>query len=62
MTIINFAIIIDGEVAGNVTYPSEAPNADKLEAIYLSAPTFVRTDSRMIEGSTYDGTGFTPPS
>jgi len=62
MAIINFAIIIDGEVAGNVTYPSEAPSADKLEAIYSSAPTFVRTDSRMAEGLIYDGSTFTSPS
>lgn len=62
MAIINFAIIIDGEVAGNVTYPSEAPNADKLEAIYSSAPTFVRTDERMNEGLIYDGSTFTSPA
>lgn len=62
MAIINFAIIIDGEVAGNVTYPSEAPNADKLEAIYSSAPTFVRTDERMTEGLIYDGSTFTSPA
>lgn len=62
MTLINFAIIIDGEVAGNVTYPSEAPNAEKMEAIYSSAPTFVRTEQRIDEGSTYDGSTFTPPA
>jgi hypothetical protein len=62
MTLINFAIIIDGEVAGNVTYPSEALNAEKMEAIYSSAPTFVRTEQRIDEGSTYDGSTFTAPA
>lgn len=61
MAIINFAIIIDGEVAGNLTCPATAPTADKLEAIYSSAPTFVRTENRIMEGSTYDGSTFTPP-
>lgn len=62
MTIINFAIIIDGEVAGNVTYPSEASNADKMEAIYSSAPTFVRTEQRIDEGLIWNGTEFVTPS
>lgn len=62
MTIINFAIIIDGEVAGNVTYPSEAYNADKMEAIYSSAPTFVRTEQRIDEGLIWNGTEFVTPS
>lgn len=62
MEIINFAIIIDGEVAGNVTYPVNLPSASKLEAIYSSAPTFVRTDERIQEGSTWDGERFIAPS
>jgi hypothetical protein len=62
MAIINFAIIIDGEVAGNVTYPADFPGASKLEAIYSSAPTFVRTEERIGEGSTWDGTTFAPPA
>lgn len=62
MNIINFAIIIDGEVAGNVTCPAEVPMASKMEAIYSSAPTFVRTEQRIQEGSTWNGISFTPPA
>lgn len=62
MAIINFAIIIDGEVAGNVTYPSTMAGADKFDAIYSSAPTFVKTENRIEEGSTWDGKTFTPPA
>lgn len=62
MSIINFAIIIDGEVAGNVTYPGTTANAEKLIAIYSSAPTFVRTDERIKEGLLWDGEKFVEPA
>jgi hypothetical protein len=62
MELINFAIIIDGEVASNMTFPPQIPMAPKLEAIYSSSPTFVRTEERIEEGSTWDGTTFTPPA
>lgn len=62
MAIINFAIIIDGEVASNMTFPSEIPMAEKLEAIYSSAPIFVRTAERIEEGVLWDGERFTKPA
>ena len=61
MEIINFAIIIDGEVASNMTFPSHIPLAPKLEAIYSSSPIFVRTEERIEEGSLWNGTGFVKP-
>lgn len=62
MNIINFAIIIDGEVAGNFSYPADASNADKFVAIYSSAPTFIRTEQPIQEGSVWDGTNFVQPA
>jgi hypothetical protein len=61
MAIINFAIIIDGEVASNMTFPSEIPMAEKLEAIYSSAPIFIRTEERIEEGLLWNGEGFVRP-
>ena len=62
MNYINFAIIVDGEVAGNLTYPANLDSSTKIEAIYSSSPTFVRTEERIEEGLIWDGEGFTAPS
>jgi hypothetical protein len=62
MELINFAIIIDGEVASNMTFPPQIPLAPKLEAIYSSSPIFVRTEERIEEGSIWDGERFIAPS
>jgi|688.fasta_scaffold787653_2 hypothetical protein len=61
MEIINFAIIIDGEVASNITFPSQLPMAEKLEAIYSSSPIFIRTEERIEEGLLWNGEGFVRP-
>lgn len=60
MEIVNFVAIIDGEVAGNLTFPAEFKNIEKIIAIYTSEPKFVRTETPIPEGSTYDGNTFTP--
>ena len=56
----NFALIIDGEVAGNYTVPS-FPGTEKLIAIFQSNPTIVETEEKIAEGSTWDGQDFTAP-
>lgn len=56
----NFALIVDGEVAGNYTLPV-FPATEKLIAIFQSNPTIVETEEKITEGSTWDGQIFTPP-
>jgi hypothetical protein len=63
----NFALIIDGEVAGNFSFPSIAPEdmpdvISELIAIFKSAPTIVKALDYIELGSTWDGLGFTPPT
>jgi hypothetical protein len=56
----NFALIIDGEVAGNYTVPVFL-GTEKIIAIFQSNPTIVETEDKIAEGSTWDGQTFTPP-
>lgn len=56
----NFALIVDGEVAGNHTV-LVFPGTAKLIAIFQSNPTIVETEEKITEGSTWDGQTFTPP-
>jgi hypothetical protein len=56
----NFALIVDGEVAGNYQIPVFL-GAEKMIAIFQSNPTIVETEEKIIEGSTWDGQTFTPP-
>lgn len=56
----NFALIVDGEVAGNHTVPVFLAT-EKLIAIFQSNPTIVETEEKIAEGSTWDGEIFTPP-
>ena len=55
-----FALIVDGEVAGNYTIPV-FPGSEKMIAIFQSNPTIVETEQHIQEGSTWDGQSFTPP-
>ena len=56
----NFALIVDGEVAGNYAVPVLL-GTEKLIAIFQSNPTIVETQEKITEGSTWDGQNFTPP-
>jgi hypothetical protein len=56
----NFALIVDGEVAGNYSIPI-IPQTEKAIAIFQSNPTIVETQEKIQEGSTWDGQAFTPP-
>jgi hypothetical protein len=56
-----FAVIVDGEVAANATYP-DIPLFEKAVAIARSNPIFVEVPEPIVEGSTWDGSTFTPPS
>ena len=51
-----FAIVVDGEVAGNYCFKEED---EKWVAIFSSNPTVVPVDSPIVEGSIWDGKGFT---
>jgi hypothetical protein len=51
-----FAIVVDGEVAGNYCFKEED---EKWVAIFSSNPTVVPVESPVIEGSTWDGESFT---
>lgn len=56
----NFALIIDGEVAGNFPIPVFA-GTEKMIAIFQSNPIIVETEDKIAEGSTWDGQNFTSP-
>ena len=56
----NFALIVDGEVAGNHAVP-DFLGTEKLIAIFQSNPTIVETQEKITEGSTWDGQNFTSP-
>jgi hypothetical protein len=56
----NFALIIDGEVAGNFPIPVFV-GTEKIIAIFQSNPTIVETEDKIAEGSTWDGLSFTAP-
>ena len=63
----NFALIIDGEVAGNFAFPSipieNMPETIlELIAIFKSSPTIVKAFEYIEPGSTWDGSEFTPPA
>ena len=61
----NFALIIDGEVAGNFSFPSIEPMPEtisELIAIFKSSPTIVKAFEFIEPGSTWDGSEFTPPA
>lgn len=56
----NFALIVDGEVAGNYQVPVLL-ETEMMIAIFQSNPTIVETEDRIQNGSTWDGQTFTPP-
>ncbi len=56
----NFALIVDGEVAGNFTVPIMF-GTEKMIAIFQSNPIVIETQERIQEGSTWNGQTFTPP-
>jgi hypothetical protein len=63
----NFALVIDGQVAGNFAFPSIAaedmpPILEELIAIFKSSPTVVKALDYIEPGSTWDGSTFTPPA
>lgn len=63
----NFALVIDGEVADNFSFPSfsngELPfQIEKLIAIFKSNPTIVESLEFIEPGSTWDGSQFTAPA
>jgi hypothetical protein len=50
-----FAIVVDGEVAGNYCFKEED---EKWVAIFSSDPTVVPVDVPVEEGATWDGEAF----
>ena len=56
----NFALIVDGEVAGDYQVPVLL-ETEKMIAIFQSNPTIVETQDRIQDGSTWDGQAFTAP-
>jgi hypothetical protein len=63
----NFALVIDGEVADNFSFPSfpggQIPEIiEKLIAIFKSDPKVVKVLERIEPGSSWDGKKFTPPA
>lgn len=60
----NFALIVDGEVASNFSFPSMDPLPETIEqliAIFKSSPTVIKTFEFIKPGSTWDGQNFTDP-
>jgi hypothetical protein len=60
----NFALIVDGEVASNFSFPSIDPLPETIEqliAIFKSSPTVIKTFEFIKPGSTWDGQTFTDP-
>ena len=61
----NFALVVDGEVATNFSFPSMDPLPETIEgliAIFKSSPTIIKTFEFIEPGSTWDGSEFTPPA
>jgi hypothetical protein len=63
----NFALVVDGEVADNFSFPAfangEMPlQIEKLIAIFKSNPIIVEALEHIEPGSTWDGSEFTPPA
>lgn len=64
----NFVFVIDGEVVHNmpVYFRENMPDSireyqEKFVAVMSSSPTIIQSDEQIAEGSTWDGTSFTPP-
>ena len=60
----NFALIVDGEVANNFSFPLIDPLPESIEqliAIFKSSPTIIKTFEFIEPGSTWDGQNFIPP-
>jgi hypothetical protein len=51
-----FAIVVDGEVAGNYCFKEED---EKWVAIFSSNPIVIPVENPVVEGSIWDGKGFT---
>lgn len=62
-----FIMVVDGEVAGTLPIPNMYidgemhPAVEKLTAILSSDPKIVVSEEPVSEGSTWDGTSFSPP-
>ena len=59
-----FAVLVDGEVALNMELPELVMgkyDGAKIAAVLSSNPIFIKTDENIEEGSTWDGSTFTPP-
>lgn len=64
----HFIFVVAGEVAGEFPMPkfkdgegNTHPAIEKLTAILSSDPKIVVSEEPVAEGSTWDGTSFTPP-
>ena len=63
----NFALVINGEVADNFSFPAfpdgQTPEIiEKLIAIFKSNPVVVESLEYVEPGSSWDGATFTPPA
>lgn len=60
-----FALVIDGEVAGTIQYPTDLgnPTMDRIIAALKSNPTVIEVfDSSIMPGWSYDGSNFSAPA
>jgi len=64
----HYIFVIDGEVAGEMPLKeirdqegNILPGVEKLMAILSSDPKIIVSEEPVEEGSTWDGTSFTPP-
>lgn len=60
-----FALVIDGEVAGTIQYPTNLgnPTMDRIIAALQSNPTIIEVfDNNIMPGWSYDGSTFSAPA
>ena len=60
-----FALVIDGEVAGTIQYPTNLgnPTMDRIIAALQSNPTSIEVfDNNIMPGWSYDGSTFSAPA
>lgn len=64
MTLKTFAIVVEGDVAGTITFDdaSEMPNSPRIIAAFESNPTIIPASEEVKFGWTYDGEKFIAPT
>jgi hypothetical protein len=64
----NFVVVVDGEAVTSFAIPDSLEETaplyeyfEKMIAALSSNPIIIQSDEKILEGSTWDGTSFTPP-